>query len=42
MTAPLLKGLSAEKVMLVPSTRLSKFGPLLAGIVRLVDERGKM
>ena len=41
MDSRLLKGLSAEKVVLVRPSQRATFSPLLTGIVRLVDARGK-
>ena len=40
MIAPLLKGLSEEKVVLLKSSQSAKLAFLLGGIVRLVDEKG--
>lgn len=40
MIAPLLKGLSEEKIMLLEPSKVAKLSFLLKGIVRLIDKKG--
>lgn len=40
MTAPLLKGLTEEKIVLLKPDQVSKLAFLFKGIVRLVDGKG--
>lgn len=40
MIAPLLKGLSEEKIVLLEPSKVAKLSFLLKGIVRLIDKKG--